>query len=887
VPETGQGDLLRTGDLPDVGDANLYMRLLVRWVRWVAVHPVQVLAGIAILTLGSLVYSADRVQMNSDDSTLISQDEPFRQDYKAFSDRFPQFDETTLIVITSPSIDRADDAVDRLSEALEARDDLISSLYAPSADPFFEDHGLLYLDEDDLDDVIERLAEAQPALTALSEDPSLRGLFDQLELSVEELEEGELPSGFARMADRVSETAEGQLAGVPTRIAWADQFIEEDGDVYRLIIVQGQKDFEETISSTRLINGIRELVAELGLVSENGVRVRLTGMVPLAHEEQESLQRGLALSGTVALALLTVILGFGVRSLRIIVATLMTLLASLSWTTAWAMLSVGEFNIISAAFGVLLIGLGVDFAIHFGLAYEEHTRRGLPVVEALGQAAAEVGGAVSLCGLTSAIGFLSFVPTRYYGLGALGIIAGGGMLISLLASFTVLPALLALMRAPSRQNAKSGPVAERLYPVLVKHARAVVWTTALLAIVALGLSSRMTFDFSTLGMKDPRSESMTTLRELQAEDIVTDYSATLLAPDLAASEALAARLEALPLVSEARSPISYVPEEQDAKLEVLADAAFFLESVLYPEPPRPPPTPAQRRAAIESLRAKIAALPPGHDDEPAWRAARRLGSALEALLAADDPDRAIAQLEAGVVSDLGERLEWLRRAVLVEPVGFDDLPASLQARLISSDGRARVVALPEEDVSDVVALASFVQSVATVDPHATGRPAVEAGIGEIVVSTFRTAIAISFTAVGLILLLTLRSASDALMVLLPITLAAFFTIAFGVAIEMRFNMANVVVIPLILGLGVDNGIHVFMRFRHDGSLSEMMGSSTPRAVVLSTLTTLAAFGSLSLSGHYGIHSMGVLLSVAVISLILCTLIVLPAMILVREGAGPD
>ena len=176
------------------------------------------------------------------------------------------------------------------------------------------------------------------------------------------------------------------------------------------------------------------------------------------------------------------------------------------------------------------------------------------------------------------------------------------------------------------------------------------------------------------------------------------------------------------------------------------------------------------------------------------------------------------------------------------------------------------------------ALDRFVDAVNSVAPHATGRPAVEAGIGDVVVLTFRIAIGISFTLVLTILVLALRSLRYAILVLLPISLAALMTTATGVLIEMPFNMTNVVVIPLIMGLGIDNGIHVFMRFRDGASLEEMMVSSTPRAVLLSALTTLAAFGALAVSGHPGMHSIGVLLSFAVIYLVFCTLMVLPAML---------
>ena len=845
------------------------------------------LAG--LLTLVSAIYSGQTMRINSDDSALISQDEPFRLKYQQFIDVFPQFEETTVIVITSDSIDLSDDAASRMTDALAARPDLIETLYSPSADPFFEDHALLYLDPDDLEEVIDRLAEAQPALTALAEDPSLRGLMSEFQLSVDQLLEGEeLPPGFARMADRISEVTESLLVGRPVSISWADEFLDQEGEVYRIIIVQGRKDFEAKISSERLIAEIRALGKELGLSPENGVQMRLTGMVPLAHDELETLQRGLSLAAVLSLALLTIILGFGVRSLRIIGSTLITLVTSIIWTTAWAMLSVGEFNLISAAFAVLMIGLGVDFAIHIGLRYEEETRQALPVPEALSRAGGTAGPSVALCALTSAIGFLSFVPTPYPGLGALGIIAGGGMFISLITTLTVFPALLALMRAPSAQQANHVSILARLYPFIDRRAGTVVLVAVAVGIVAAGLSTKMKFDFSTLSMRDPDSESMRTLRDLQKEEIVTDYSATILAKNMEEAERLALELEQLDAVLEARPPSWYVAGDQEEKLFMIEDAAFFLESILNPPPPMAPPTDNQRLEALQGLRSSIRRLPAGHADDPTWRSARRLGSALDGLLSEPDPLEAARELEALVINDLEERIKWIGRAVTVDRVAFEDLPAELQRRSVADDGRARVVALPVEDVRDTDALGRFVVAVNSVAPDATGRPAVEAGIGQVVVLTFRIAIGISFFFVSGLLVLTLRSIPHAFMVLLPISLAALMTTATGVLIDMPFNMTNVVVIPLIMGLGIDNGIHVFMRFRSGASLEEMMTSSTPRAVLLSALTTLAAFGSLAVSGHPGMHSIGVLLSFAVIYLILCTLVVLPAMLALsaRYSASP-
>jgi hypothetical protein len=871
---------VQSGDSEALGRVE---RALTALVFGVSRHPWLTLGLAALLTAVSVIYAQQTMRINSDDSALISQDEPFRREYQAFIDAFPQFDETTVIVITSDSIDRADDAVNAMTEALDRRPDLIDSIYSPSADPFFEDHALLYLDASDLEDVIDRLAEAQPALAALAEDPSLRGLVGELQLSVDQLQEGEeLPPGFARMANRVSEVAESMLAGKPRSISWADEFLDQEGEVYRIIIVQGRKDFSESISSSQLINEIRSLGDRLDLTSENGVRLRLTGMVPLAHDELETLQSGLALAAVLSISLLTIILGFGVRSLRVVASTLVTLLASITWTTAWAMLSVGEFNLISAAFAVLMIGLGVDFAIHIGLRYEEESRGSLSVPEALARAGGKTGPSVALCALTSAIGFLSFVPTPYPGLGSLGIIAGGGMFISLFATLTLFPALLALMRAPTPQQTERAPLLALLYPAIERRAGAVVTVAAIAGVVAMLLSTQIRFDFSTLSMRDPDSESVRTLRDLQEEEIVTDYSATVLAKNRQDAELLAAELEALDSVLEARPPSWYVAGDQENKLFMIEDAAFFLESILNPPPPLDPPSAQQRMEAIDGLRNAISQLPPGHDSDPAWQSARRLGAVLGSMATGPDPSAAALTLENLVVNDLEERIEWIGRAVTVNEVVYEDLPAELIRRSVAPDGRARIAVLPVEDIRDADALGRFVAAVDAVAPHATGRPAVEAGIGQVVVLTFRIAIGISFLLVFSVLVVSLRSILDALLVLLPITLAALMTTATGVVIDMPFNMTNVVVIPLIMGLGIDNGIHVFARFRSGESLEAMMTSSTPRAVLLSALTTLAAFGSLAVSGHPGMHSIGVLLAFAVIYLILCTLVVLPAMLALSE-----
>jgi len=861
-------------------------RGLARWVGFAVARHWLVVALTLGATLAAGAYTALNMRMNSDTRQLVHQDAPFRKSYQAFGEAFPHYEKSSLIVVSAASHRLASDASRRLAVALRGRSDLIRTLYSADESDFFRDHALLYLEVAELDRVVARLAEAQPVLSALANDPSIRGLAKEISRALDALAGGEeIGPGFEPVARRLAEIGEAQLAGGTAVLSWEKELLREPpGEVHHMIAVQGTEDFSTAISSERLLAQIRATADELGLVPANGVRVRLTGMVPLATGELESVRGSVRLAAALAFSFLTLIMVFGTRSLRIILATLATVVVGIVWTSAFALLSVGEFNTFSAAFAVLLIGLGVDFAIHICLRVQEELARGAPIQPAVLAATSSVGGTVSLCALTSAIGFFSFVPTDYTGLAELGIITGGGMFFALLASLSFTPALLACMGTPrGRSVTVTFPPAAISW--LLRRARAIVSLALAAALGAALVATRLTFDFSTLGVKDPESESMTTLRELQAEGILTDYALTLVAPNPAAAQELSSSIVALPVVAEVRPPEYYLPSEQESKLALLEDAQLLLWPVLAPGETLPTPSAAERLEALTTLRERALAaareLAPGET----LATLRRLAGVLDAFLTGAQPEASTAEFERRLIANLDDHLAWLERALSVEAVALGDLPVGLQKRLVSDDGRVLISVLPREDVSQVRALSRFIESVSRIAPESTGRPVVEAGIGEIIVRAFRHAIALAALGIALVVWIALRDAVDTLLVLTPLAITAVFTIATGVLIDMPFNMANVLVIPLVIGLGVDNGIHMVRRFREEGSLVGALGSSMPRAIVLSGLTTLGAFGALSVSAHKGMSSTGILLSLAILYLLASTLLVLPALLAWRYRAS--
>ena len=236
------------------------------------------------------------------------------------------------------------------------------------------------------------------------------------------------------------------------------------------------------------------------------------------------------------------------------------------------------------------------------------------------------------------------------------------------------------------------------------------------------------------------------------------------------------------------------------------------------------------------------------------------------------------KLQTGVIDDLLAQIQTIRRRLDLDEVKLEHLPSSVTGRLISENGQKLSVIVPSQDMDSIVNLSSFIESVRSLAPTATGRPVIEWGVGTLVVNSFQTALLLSACSILLILLLALRNLLSALVVLVPLLLAALLTFGIAVFAGISINMANILVLPLIFGLGAASGIHVVDRYLGEQDVNQLMNSSTPRAVVLSNLTTVGAFASLSISAHQGAASVGILLTIAVCLLLLFTLFLLPVLL---------
>jgi len=855
-----------------------------------------VLALALLLTVGAAQFTITHIGINTNTTDMLSEELPFRRYDRALNKAFPQLWDTLIVVVEAATPDLADSGAQRLAAALAARPELFGEVFYPDGEPFFRHNGLLYLEPDELAALGDRLAEVQPLLAALAADPSLRGLAGVLRQA---LDQGDLDAvaALGPALDSFSETAEALAAerkgGTPARpLAWQALLsgeVPEPADKRRFITVRPVLDFTSLEPAAKAISGLRAQAAALGLTVEHGLRVRLTGDAVMFQDELHSLRDGMGLVGLISAALVAGLLVIGLRSLRLVAATLITLIAGLIWTAGFATLAIGELNLISVAFAVLFIGLSVDFGIHFCLRYREAVEARASVDpesagagpatgdgDALAEAARGVGGALTLCAVAAAIGFFSFLPTAYRGVSELGLIAGVGMFIALFANLTVLPAILSLAPLKPTGRVPGPPLGDRLQRLVSAPPRRVIFAALALGLAAAMLLPFARFDDDPLNLRDPTVESMTTLFELFDDPRVTPYAAAVLAPSIEAGADLAARLEVLPEVASARTIADLVPADQDGKLAIIDEMAVFLGPLFFGAGPQPTPDFDENRAALGGLREALESA----ENMTVIPGAHRLAEALDRLV--EDDGRwspgTLLQLERLWLASLPGRLEALDAALEADSVTLDDLPAALRARYLADDGRVRVEVLPAEDLRAPAARARFVDAVRAIAPELTGAPVTLTEAGRAVVQAFTEAAAYALVLIVVLLLAVLRSAGDSLKVLAPLVLAALLTVGATVVFDMPFNFANVIVLPLLFGLGVASAIHLVLRARRTAGVGALFATSTPRAVVFSALTTIGSFGSIALSSHPGTASMGVLLAIAISLTLACTLVVLPALL---------
>ncbi len=826
------------------------------------------LAVFVAATAGAGWYAASALKVNTDTSAMIDQTLDFQIRARELREAFPEIKTDIAVVLRAPTPDEADAFAAALIARIEAKPEVFDNFFAAAADPFFRTNGLLFLDTDELETRLTQMSKASGLIETLVKAPTAGQLFATLAENDALAERSDLGrETLGAIYAELAAVLEAEARGETRPFSWMGAVAGAGGEaVTRTVQITPTLDYTRLQPAKPALEALR---AEIDALKAANPRVEayITGDPALRADELAAVATGIELSFLISFLSVGVLLLLCFRSFPLALVTLASLVASIVLTAAFAAAFVGELNLVSVAFTVLMVGLGIDYAVHLILHVQERRAEGLGPAEALAAATGDVGGALVLACITTALGFLAFVPTDFEGIAQLGLIAGAGVIIALFVSLTFIPAALGVFgvkpSAPAKKRAGADPFAQAKAGIAI--------ATVVLGAASVLLLPQARFDADPMSLRDPKSPSVVGFNLLTDDAETTPYRVTRLVASEADAAETAAAARALPAVRSVRTLLNFVPNDQDEKLDLISYSAGALAFALDAEEDRS----AAPSAAEGALRLKTRLETSYEKTSPAGRLAAALGAALNA------PSR-FAAVEKNIFAYWPALVAQLRDQLTAGYVDVETLPDNLKRRYLSDAGRWRVDILPAVDVRDPKALADFVGAVETAFPDITGGAAQSLKSGDTIA---RAMIEASLIALGVILLflaVLLRRIDDVLLMLFPLALATTLTIAAGVAFGIPFNYANVIVLPLLLGIGVDSGIHLVMRERK----GETDGAATRRAIFYAALTTIASFGSLMISSHRGTASMGELLTIAIGFTLICTLIVLPvAMRLARRKAG--
>jgi uncharacterized protein len=832
-----------------------------RGVTYCVRHFRGLIAAGVLLAVLSAIYTARHFAIDTDINDLLSAKLPWRQQEIAFHEAFPQTVDIIVVDVGASTPEAAKAAARELQQGLANKPDLFRSVRDELDTPFFRRNGLLFLPPDQVERVVGQLTSSKLVIGELVHDPSLRGLAEILVGSLGYAKQKNIPlDELARPLNLAAVPFEDVTRQRPAEFSWKT-LLQGDPrplELHRFVEVWPVLDRNALEPGRRATAAIRDVVNQLGLQAKFGAEISLTGPVIISDNEFAGVHEGIVLNSAVTGGIILIILWLALRSVRLVAAVAVNLAAGLAITAAGGILMVGALNPISLAFAVLFVGLGADFAIQYTVRYRAERHETESLDRALSAAAEWVGIPLTLAAGAAAAGFLSFTPTAYTGLAQLGIIAGFGMVVAYASSLTLLPALIRAVNPPPEPKPLNLPALAPADAFLKRHRFAVIVATVLVVAAGLPALPRLQFNFNPLALENQASPALTSLFRL-GKEVPLNTARVLVPPDAVA--AVTTRLAAVTEVAAMWTLENFVPGDQDQKLPAIEAAEKALAPVLHLAP-QPAPSDAESIAALTRSTQALQNAADQHGGAGA-DATRRLADALSKVGQADAAQRTHAT--DAFIRPLQLDLDDVGQSLTAQRVTRASLPPDLVRDWIAPDGRVRIEVWPKGDANDNANISRFARAVQAVQPDATGEAIGSTEWGGTIVEAFAEAAGLALLSIAILLWIVLRRLTDVLVTLIPLLVAGIVTLEICALARFQLNYANIIALPVLLGIGVAFKIYYVTAWRR--GQSDFLESVLTRAVFYSTLLTATAFGSLWLSNQPGISSMGKLLALSLV----CTL----------------
>lgn len=845
---------------------------------------------LALLGL-SVFATVNYLGVNTDSSKMLSPKLGFQQKTHAFNENFPSIKNSLVVVIRSNVSDAADEAASKIAASIEDNPNL-TNVFSPATSTFFLQNGLLYKDEETLETELDQLNKSASLLASLRQMPTFENFFHSLFTAEELAAQADFDRGFLDdFYQDVTKTIQARARGEVLPLSWAKASgagngaidggtIDGQGDassadkavVQRLLYAVPVLDFTAIQPAKSAITALQAAIDGLDPDIKALTTIGVTGDPALRFEELKSVSNGIALSLSLSFLLVAVLLWVAFRSTRGVALTFVALISALILTTGFAAIFFGDLNLVSVAFIVLLVGLGLDFTIH-ALAHlgDENHETTFETLTAMGGG---IGGALLLSALTTALAFLSFAPTDFIGMAQLGVLGAVGVLVAFLVSVTLVPALISVFPwferfATKSVNADKAPASVSGFAHIIQAGRPVLATVlVLLSIGSLFVISDVRFDADPVALRDPNSPSMKTLGLLHERVETAPYRLSLTRSTLEEAIKTAEAVKALEIVHSTRTLNNLVPENQDEKFEILDLSFATLDTIVNGE--------GLENANLPEGKSSLLAL----SERLAEQTDRPAAVAFSSVLAQLNEENASRkkQVEGDIFRFFPALIKAIEAQLLVDFITLENVPDFFKQRFIGKDKQWRVDIVPNGDVRDSKVLDEFVQSIENYDAKAAGAPLQIANAGQTVSKAMALAVGLATISIWLVSFIVLRKVTTVIAIIVPLVMAGLLTGAASVIFSIPFNYANVIVLPLLIGLGVDSGIHIATRRERSEDSAALYQSSTPWAVLFSGLTTIAAFATLSVSDHRGTASMGQMLAIAITCTLLSTIVITPLVI---------
>ncbi|UFS71356.1 MMPL family transporter [Geomonas sp. RF6] len=862
-------------------------------------HPKLILCLALLLSALSLFYTWRSMEFLTGRDDLMPKNTSFHRDYRAWHAEFGDTEDIVVVIEGSDS-ERVGAFGTRLFETLSKDKAHFSDVFYPYGLPFFRKNGLMFMPLEDLKALHRSLSLAGPVLTDLSRAPSVQTLFTHLTGRMEKYVAGDsaqLP-GIVFMLEKLGVGFETFGSGKGEQGISLESFMMDGDSAFaragrqQVLTVLPVKQAQSFVPAEAAIATVRQEVAKLKKLPEfKTVTVGLTGTPVLEHEEMATSQKDIALATVVSLALTVILLLIAFRGVLNVIAAMVSLLVAVALSFGFATAAVGHLNILSMVFAIMLIGIGIEYGIQLVLRYQEELVLGEAELPAIAIGLNRNIWAIVMAAATVAAAFITFIFTDFKGISELGIIAAGGVAICVLVTFTVLPAMLVLLAR--YRKARPLPVTpearehlKRREFALYRHPKAIVAATAVLCIASLYPLSRIAFDYNLMNLQAKGLESVTYAYKLMRSSENAGYFAVSTANSAAEAAAKTKALEALPTVDHVVSFATFVPDHQEEKLAELAAMRKELASV-NPGAYEEDLSLMELPTVFENFRnatVKLAAKLKDERNPDAPKVQKFLGilDAFFAKLEKEKDRNAVGMLQdfqGGMFRELPEKIGVLKESLQASPVTEGDIPAELKSRFIGKSGKYQLQIAPKGEIFDFAPLKRFLDDVRRVDPHATGEPVMVYESMTIMRDAYQRAFLYAFGAIVLILLVAFRSVKFAVIGLIPLVVGVLFMVAGMYICGISFNSANIIVMPLVLGIAVDSGIYMINRYRREeGSAGSVVTSSTGVGVFLNTLTIMASFGALMVAHHQGVFSIGAVMSLGMVACQIAFMVTLPAVL---------